>query len=289
MSLISPEEMFELIRHAHLPELLTYETRDNSKLYYRHYAADSNIILILLHGISEDSKYLFQLAKHISSHHIAQVYTPDLRGYGANEPKGDVDYIGQLDDDIADFIRFIKATNDHSTIILGGHSFGGASVLRFSERDTANQVDAYLFLAPYIHPSAPTNNYPIVSMSKFIMLNAFDKVGLSKFHHWPVSTVNKPSELQHGGEALQISFRLVMSRIPQNYQKNILAIQKPTLVLISDRDELFAAEKFADLYKDNPNILCKILPQHNHDGILFSPLTNKELENWCKQLSLYRR
>jgi non-heme chloroperoxidase len=33
------------------------------------------------------------------------VYVPDLRGHGDIQPHGDVAYIGQLDDDLADFIN----------------------------------------------------------------------------------------------------------------------------------------------------------------------------------------
>ena len=35
-----------------LPPIQTYEARDGKSLCYRHYLADSNKIVILLHGIS---------------------------------------------------------------------------------------------------------------------------------------------------------------------------------------------------------------------------------------------
>ena len=33
------------------------------------------------------------------------VYAPDIRGHGQTGVRGDIDYAGQLDDDMADFIR----------------------------------------------------------------------------------------------------------------------------------------------------------------------------------------
>ena len=54
-------------------------------------------VLVLLHGSGWHSKYLFPLAKYISSENLAHVYTPDLRGHGINPIKrGDIDYINQF-------------------------------------------------------------------------------------------------------------------------------------------------------------------------------------------------
>ena len=48
-------------------------------------------VLVLLHGSGWHSKYLFPLAKYISSENLAHVYTPDLRGHGINPIKrGDI-------------------------------------------------------------------------------------------------------------------------------------------------------------------------------------------------------
>jgi hypothetical protein len=49
-----------------LPHIQTYEARDGRSLCYRHYEADSDKIIILLHGISEDGQYLHPLAEFIS-------------------------------------------------------------------------------------------------------------------------------------------------------------------------------------------------------------------------------
>jgi alpha-beta hydrolase superfamily lysophospholipase len=87
--------------------------------------------MIILHGISEDSKYLSPLAEFVSSNRLANVYTPDLRGYGENPiRRGDVDYIGQIEDDLADLIVWIKSHNPGvNRIIMAGHSAGGGTVM----------------------------------------------------------------------------------------------------------------------------------------------------------------
>ena len=288
---ISPEELYDLIVGAEIPDAESYETRDKKKGYFRHYQAESNKVLILLHGVSEDGKYLFRLAQHLTSINLAQVYTPDLRGYGSNaERRGDVDYIGQIEDDLADLIHFVKEKHENASIILGGHSLGGGSVLCFAGSQYAKLVDAYLFLAPYIHPNAPMirksddGGNSNVSLAKLIFLSLLEKIKIRSFHHRNVLTVNKPAEIQHGSETLALSFRLVMSRIPQKYQEYIKSLSKPVLVLVGENDELFYPEKFEPVFSQNGKTKTVVIPRYNHDGILFGDEALTEVEDWLKSL-----
>jgi len=87
--------------YSSLPELKSLTARDGTQLAYRHYPADSEKIVILLHGAAWHSRYFLPLAEFISSEGLAQVYTPDLRGHGPTpKRRGDVDYIGQFEDDL---------------------------------------------------------------------------------------------------------------------------------------------------------------------------------------------
>ncbi len=118
--------------YSSLPEFQNFKARDGKELYYRYYPAQSNNTVILIHGSGWHSQYFLPLAEYISSENLAQVYTPNLRGHGINpDRRGDVDYIEQLDDDIADFIAVIKEKNPEAFIILGGHSSGGGFAIRF--------------------------------------------------------------------------------------------------------------------------------------------------------------
>ena len=97
------------IDYSGLPKLQHYTARDGTPLTYRHYPGKSDKVLILLHGSGWHSQYFLPLAGFIASQGIAQVYTPDLRGHGPSPLKrGDVDYIGQLEDDLAGLIAVIK-------------------------------------------------------------------------------------------------------------------------------------------------------------------------------------
>jgi non-heme chloroperoxidase len=44
------------------------------------------------------------LAKTLQAEGVT-VYAPDLRGHGSSGRRGDIDYIGQLDDDLVDLYQ----------------------------------------------------------------------------------------------------------------------------------------------------------------------------------------
>jgi alpha-beta hydrolase superfamily lysophospholipase len=60
-----------------------------------------------------------------------EVLVPDLRGHGPNPVRrGDIDYIGQLEDDLADLIAAHNITG--RPVYMVGHSSGGGLVVRFA-------------------------------------------------------------------------------------------------------------------------------------------------------------
>ena len=114
------------IDYSGVPELQSFTARDGTPLGYRYYPAESDKVIILFHGSGYHSRYLQPLAGSISSEGLAHVYTPDLRGHGLTPKKrGDIDYIGQMEDDAADLINLIRKDNPNAMVIVGGHSSGG--------------------------------------------------------------------------------------------------------------------------------------------------------------------
>ena len=108
---------------------------------YRHYPSDTDKALILLHGSGYHSQYLLPLAEFISTEGLAQVYTPDLRGHGPSlARRGDVDYINQLEDDLADLVTEIRQDCSDATMLVGGHSSGGGLFFVLQEANMANKL-----------------------------------------------------------------------------------------------------------------------------------------------------
>src|SRR5271156_459658 len=127
-----------------LPELLRYKARDGALLSFREYRASGNNVAVLLHGSAGSSVDMHPLALALQSAGITAL-VPDLRGHGANHPHGDVTYVGQLDDDLADFIIRKKPEFLNSKWTILGFSSGAAFALRFAAESPAGKlVDRYV-------------------------------------------------------------------------------------------------------------------------------------------------
>lgn len=197
---------------ADIPQLKTFKARDGKKLAYRHYPAESRKVMILLHGSGWHSRYLHPLARFISHEGLAEVFTPDLRGHGRSpEKRGDVDYIGQLEDDLADFIALILAEDFGRTLILGGHSSGGGLALRFAGSPYRAMVDAFMLLSPFLKYNAPTmrpnsGGWANPHIRPIIGLTMLNNVGIRWLNYLPVIDFNMPAEVRDGTETLTYSF-----------------------------------------------------------------------------------
>ncbi len=269
-----------------------FKTNETDTLFYKYYPSKTTAcIVILLHGISEDHKYLAPLANYLANQEIATVYTPDLRGYGDHtQVRGDIHYIGQHEDDIAAFLSWMKESHPMSQIILAGHSAGGGTVLRFSNTAYKSLVDAYLLIAPMVHykaPTVPVTYQPklgIINRRKLVALQFCNLIGVDHFNNHIVYKNPKAKEKIHGSETLELSFRLFVSRYPTRYKKVINQLAKPTLVLVGNQDEVFCAEAYPSLFADNKNVATKMIAATDHDGILTKQQGLETVGNWIKSV-----
>jgi hypothetical protein len=94
---------FARIDDRNLPELRRYQARDGTQLSFREYAASGRQVAVLIHGSAGSSRDMHSLALALQGKGVT-VLVPDLRGHGANRPHGDIAYVGQLDDDLADLV-----------------------------------------------------------------------------------------------------------------------------------------------------------------------------------------
>lgn len=105
--LASVTNPFATMDYSGLPAIERYQARDGAKLSFRRYPAGGQQIAILIHGSAGSSSDMHALAQALQRIGVT-VYVPDMRGHGANQPHGDISYVGQFDDDMADFLSLIK-------------------------------------------------------------------------------------------------------------------------------------------------------------------------------------
>jgi pimeloyl-ACP methyl ester carboxylesterase len=278
------------IDYSGLPDLQFFHTRDNIRVAYRFYPAESRNALVLVHGSAYHGRYLHDLARFVSSRDLARVYTPNLRGhYGSGGTRGTVRYIGQLEDDLADLIGTIKNREPTSKIILGGHSSGGGLAIRFGGGKHGKLADSYLLLAPFLQHDAPTTRpdaggWAMSNVGRIIGLTMLNSIGIRYFNHMVVLQFNMPQDTRDGTETLSYSYSLMTSFSPRrDYKKDLWAISQPLLLLVGSNDETFYAEQYSEVFKGHPRGEVAILPGVGHLDIVADVRANSAVAEWLKK------
>jgi len=276
--------------YSKLPELESFTARDGSQLGYRHYPSESDKVLILLHGAGWHSQYFLPLADFISSEGLAEVYTPDLRGHGPKPiRRGDIDYINQLEDDLADLITFIQAKRPGAMLIIGGHSSGGGLAIRFAGSQYRNESEAYLLLSPFLKYNAPTarpnsGGFANPHTKRIAGLTMLNNWGIHRFDYLTAIEFNMPEEARDGTETLSYSHRLNTAYAPRNYKKDLKAITQPLLVLVGTADESFYAEQYEPVISQYTDVHVELLEGVTHMGIVVGPEVRPFVKEWLERL-----
>jgi len=229
-------------------------------------------------------------AEFISEEGLAHVYTPDLRGHGTSPARrGDIDYINQFEDDLADLIEVVREAHPNATILLGGHSSGGGLVVRFAGGEYGHQVDAYFLLAPFLKYNAPTTRpnsggwaQPYSGrIAGLVMLN---NLGIKRFNHLPVIDFNMPEDARDGTETLSYTYRLNTGYSPRNYEIDLAAITQPLLVIAGTADDAFFAEQYEPVISAYTEVKVKLLQGVSHMGVVVTKDVQPILKEWLEGL-----
>ena len=141
---------------AGLPDLSRFQARDGTWLAYRLYPAGSDRVAILVHGSSAASYAMNGVAKALAAAGVTAVAI-DVRGHGASGERGDIGYVGEIDDDLADLLDALRPTYPNARFDLVGHSLGGGFAARVAGTPLGRRFDRFVLLAPYLGVAAPTN------------------------------------------------------------------------------------------------------------------------------------
>lgn len=272
------------------PALHPYQARDGTTLHYRAYGdeGDAEQVIVLLHGSGYHSAYLQPLAAGLAESGDVRVYTPDLRGHGpAPARRGDVDYIGQLEDDLDDFLGLVQRAHPEASLFLAGHSSGGGLAIRYAGGNPQVPVDGYILLAPYIHHSAPTSadsnsDWANPKVPRLILLGMLNSIGITGLNDLTVIEFNMPEAVRDGTETLAYSYRLQTSMHPRDdYGADLAALRAPTLVLAGSADSSFNSDAYAPLFREHTDHAeVKVLEGVGHLGLIKSADTRGAIQQW---------
>jgi pimeloyl-ACP methyl ester carboxylesterase len=201
-------------------------------------------------------------------------YALDIRGHGESGTKGHIAYVGQLEDDMEDFVHTIKLA-EPSTLV--GFSSGGGFVLRFAGSSKQKLFSNYLLLTPFISQDAATlrpdaGGWASVGVPRIIAISFLNGFGVHVFDDLPVIRYALTKE---NAKFLtpEYSFALAQNFRPErDYQANIRAVRQPLRVLVGQNDEVFFADKFASVFKAaGKDIPVMIFPDIDHISLTLNP------------------
>jgi non-heme chloroperoxidase len=273
--LASISEPFAEVDFSDLPTVRTYAARDGAKLGYRVYEGGGAQVVVLIHGSSDDGSGLHPLAKALRDAG-ASVYVPVLRGHGNSGRGGDVDYIGQLEDDLADFVAVLRPLHPSASFSLIGFSSGAGFVLRAIATPDERLFDRFIMISPALPQSAPTirpdtGGWVSVAKPRTIVLSLLNRLGIERFNGLPVvafATSPKAPNLTS-----VYSFRLAVDfGAPRDYLSALGRSRKPAALLVGGADELFYPDRYAPLFEPvRPDLRISIVPGIGHIGMTVAP------------------
>jgi non-heme chloroperoxidase len=273
----SINDPFKGVDFSDLPKISSFAARDGAKLAFRVYPAAGGAAkgsVVLVHGSSASGSSMHVMAKGFAAAGY-DAYALDVRGHGNSGTKGRISYVGQLEDDMEDFVHAVKPAQPST---LMGFSSGGGFVLRFAGGPRQELFSSYLLLSPYISHDAATTRpdsggWVSVGVPRLIAISVLDGFGLHLFNDMPVMRFALTKEAA-SFLTPQYSFALAQNFGPQrDYQANIRAVRRPVRVLVGQNDEAFYADKFATVFKTaGKEVPVTVLPGIGHISLTLDPV-----------------
>jgi non-heme chloroperoxidase len=273
----SINDPFKKVDFSDLPRPSYFAARDGTRLAFRAYPPAAGTVkgsVVLVHGSSATSTSMHVMAKGFAAAGYA-TYALDIRGHGESGAKGRIAYVGQLEDDMEDFVHSVKP-GQPSTLV--GFSSGGGFVLRFAADARQKLFSNYLLLSPFLSWDAATSRpasggWVNVGVPRLIAISVLNGFGVHLFNDLPVIRFALSEEAKRFLTP-EYSFALAANFGPQrDYQANIRAVQQPCRVIVGQNDEAFYADKFAAVFKaTGKDIPVTILPGIGHISLTLDPV-----------------
>lgn len=278
-------------------ESVHFTARDGATLFARRFGEEAPVTVLLLHGVTSESSRFAATGETLHDLTGAQVIALDLRGHGNSEGKsGDVDYIGQYEDDVADVLAALRAQQPEGRVILAGHSMGGGVALRFALLEDAPSVDGYLLFAPHLGANSPTVPTPAAEGEEsagaeaaqsepFLKLHIPRLLGLTMLNGVGIRPLNGLATMFFNlppGFTSVYSYRAMINSSPAEYQPPLEAVDKPLLVLVGSNDEAFVAAQFPPTVTAHSDGEVIIFDGETHDGIYNNPSALAAAQAWMQ-------
>jgi alpha-beta hydrolase superfamily lysophospholipase len=261
-----------------MPDIERFQARDGTVLGYRHYPAHTPAgtqIVILVHGSSGSSVAVHALAEGLAERGI-ETFAPDIRGHGASGMRGDIAYLGQLEDDLADLVGMIRKSAPNASLTLMGHSSGGGFALRVAASPIQGLFIRTVLLAPYLGYDVPSSRpdsggWASADVPRYIALALLQRLGIPCCESLPTLAF----AVAPNSSAILVpaySYRLMRNFATRGYRADFAAVTKPVTLIAGAADELMLSDKYADMvHAVAPAVDVKLIDGINHMAIVSDP------------------
>ncbi|WP_027575883.1 alpha/beta hydrolase [Bradyrhizobium sp. WSM1743] len=263
-----------------LPPLERFQARDGTWIGYRHYAPngpETGRGAIFIHGSSGSSGTVNHALTHAIAARGVETWALDIRGHGGSGTRGDIGYVGQLEDDLVDFVAHVRKSAPDLPLTLIGHSAGAGFSLRVAA--TPIMQDMFIrtvLLAPYLGYDAPTNRpsnggWVSADIPRFLGLTALRKLGIDCCAQLPVlAFAVPPSSAKYLTSTY--SDRLMRNFATHGYRLDLPAVTHPMTIFGGTEDEMMISDKYAEAVQAiKPSVEVKLIEGVNHMGIVTNP------------------
>ena len=263
-----------------LPAVERFQARDGTWLGFRHYGAGgrpTGRVAIVVHGSSGSSGGTIHALSQALAAHGVEAFAVDMRGHGASGTRGDIGYVGQLEDDLADFVAVLRNTVPSAPLTLIGHSSGGGFTLRVAGSPIQNLFERFVMLAPYLGYDAPSTRpssggWANADIPRILGLLALRGIGVNCCEALPVLALAVPPNSEKTLVSTYTDRLMRNFAVRGDFRRDLAAATKPLTIISGADDELMFSDKYAEAVRGaKVAVDVKVLDGINHMGIVAAP------------------
>jgi alpha-beta hydrolase superfamily lysophospholipase len=263
-----------------LPAVERFQARDGTWLGFRHYAARgpaTGRAAIVVHGSSGSSGGTIHALSQALAARGVETFAIDMRGHGVSGTRGDIGYVGQLENDLADFVPTVRNTVPSAPLTLVGHSSGGGFALRVAGSPIQTLFERTVMLAPYLGWNAPTTRpnsggWASADIPRILGLLALRSIGVNCCDSLPVLAFAVPPNSE---KSLTTGYTDRLMRnfaVSGDFRRDLAGATRPLTIISGADDELMFADKYAEAVRGAAvPVDVKLIDGVNHMGIVSTP------------------
>jgi alpha-beta hydrolase superfamily lysophospholipase len=200
-----------------------------------------------------------------------------MRGHGTSGTRGDIGYVGQLEDDLADFVAVLRKTVPSAPLTLVGHSSGGGFGLRVAGSPIQNLFERFVLLAPYLGYDAPSTRpssggWARADIPRIIGLLALRNLGITCCEALPVLALAVPPNSEKTLVSTYTDRLMRNFAVGGDFRRDLAAATKPLTIISGADDELMFSDKYAEAMRGaKVTVEVRVLDGINHMGIVAAP------------------